>query len=193
MASSSSLASVRLPRWWLPVLSGLVLAAGIVALLYALDVFGTEGTRSSAKASSVAKQTRTAPAPKTVPLAPEVRRVAVAWISTAVPRTNLERAWQLTAPELKQGLSLAQWKTGNIPIVPYPLDRLPKDAVASALYKVDWSRPRDASLEFVLGPVKGTKAQTFIIGLRRYGRGADARWLVYDWQPRAAPPIPLGG
>jgi hypothetical protein len=192
MASSSSFASVRLPRWWLPVLSGLVLAAGIVAVLFALDVLGTSSTESSAKVSS-GRARQVPAAPKTVPLSPEVRKVAIAWISSAVARTDLDRAWKLTAPELRQGLSLAQWKTGNVPIVPYPVDKLPKDAMASALYKVDWSRPRDASLQFVLGPVKGTKAQTFIIGLRRYGRGSDAHWLVYDWQPRAAPAIPLGG
>jgi hypothetical protein len=193
MASSQSVAGVRLPRWWLPALSGVILVAGVIALLVALDAFGTGSTEQASKAPPGARTEKQVPStPKTVPLSREARAAAIAWINSAVARTDLTKAWKLTAPELKRGYTLARWKAGTIPVVPYPVDKLPKGAVADALYKIDWSRPRDASLQILLGPVKGVKAQLFFIGIRRYGQGSKARWLVYDWQPRSAPAIPLG-
>jgi hypothetical protein len=34
------------------------------------------------------------------------------------------------------------------------------------------------------------KPETFWLELKRVGSGPNARWLVWSWVPRAAPPIP---
>ncbi len=69
---------------------------------------------------------------KTVPLPPEARQIAVQFIKTAVVRKNLRDAWTISGPGIKQDLSLNEWMTGNIPVVPY-LDA----AVNASPVKVD--------------------------------------------------------
>jgi hypothetical protein len=126
-------------------------------------------------------------AEKTVPLPPEARQIAVKFIRTAVVRRNLREAWAISGPGIRQDLTLKEWMTGAIPVVPYP------DAdVEAAPVKVDWSYPNDVSLRVVMQPKKGSKdkSQIFYIGLKKFGSGANAKWLVDYWAPYAPPPIP---
>lgn len=124
---------------------------------------------------------------KTVPLPPEARQIAVQFIKTAVVRKNLREAWTISGPGIKQNLSLKEWMTGNIPVVPYP-----EAAVNQSPVKVDWSFPNDVSLRVVMQPRKGSKEkpQIFYLGLKKFGSGAQAKWLVDYWAPYAPPPIP---
>ena len=126
-------------------------------------------------------------AEKTVPLPPEARQIAVKFIRTAVVRKNLRQAWAISGPGIRQDLTLKEWMTGNIPVVPYP-----ESAVNASPVKVDWSYPNDVSLEVVMEPKPGSRAepQTFFIGLKKFGSGANAKWLVNYWAPYAPPPIP---
>jgi hypothetical protein len=148
----------RLSRW-APWLSGAVLVAGVCA--YAVTRFASGGG--------------SAVPPKTVPLDPQARTVARAFVDTAVARKDLARAWTLAAPGLKQGLTLAQWKTGSIPVQPYPV------AKAAARYTVQSSFPGVASLRvsFLPPPASSTPAGDFTITLQRL----HGRWLVSSWTP----------
>ena len=121
------------------------------------------------------------------PLPQEARRVAVRFIQTAVARENLEEAWTLVGPNLRGGLSRREWLTGNNPVVPYPIDRL-----EVAPYKVDESYESSALLEVALLPRKGSgvRAQIFFLELRKLGQGAQARWVVDNWVPRASAVVP---
>ena len=112
----------------------------------------------------------------TVPLDPQARTVAREFVATAVSRRDLARAWQLSGPELRQNLTLAEWRTGNIPVTPYPAGR------AIAKWKVQSSHPGTALLEVDFTPRKASAAAaaSFLIGLRRIG---DA-WRVATWAPR---------
>ncbi len=150
----------RLGRW-APWLSGAVLVAGVCA--YAVTRLASGGG--------------SAVTPKTVPLDPQARAVARAFVATAVAREDLARAWTLAAPELKRGLTLAQWKTGSIPVQPYPV------AKAAARYTVQASQPGVASLRvsFLPPPASSTPAGDFTITLQRL-RG---RWLVSSWTPQS--------
>src|ERR1700754_4267609 len=56
---------------------------------------------------------------KTVPLSKEVMTVASKFVKTAVMRQNLAASWSVTAPTMRQGFTLKQWKTGAIPVVPF--------------------------------------------------------------------------
>ena len=144
---------------WAPWLSGAVLVAGVCA--YAVTRFASGGG--------------SAVPPKPVPLDPQARTVARAFVDTAVARKDLARAWTLAAPELKQGLTLAQWKTGSIPVQPYPV------AKAAARYTVQSSFPDVASLRvrFLPPPASSTPAGDFTITLQRL----HGRWLVSSWTP----------
>jgi hypothetical protein len=127
---------------------------------------------------------------KTVPLTREARRVAGRFILTAVARRNLAESWALTDPTLRQGFTLAQWKSGKIPVVPYPVA-----SIDEAPFKVDYSYADRALLEIALLPKDGShvKPQLFFLRLRVRGTGHDRRWLVDYWIPRGQALTPLSG
>jgi hypothetical protein len=123
--------------------------------------------------------------PATVKLTPGATRVARAFIRTAVARKNLGEAYTLVTNEIRQGQSLASWKTGNIAVIPYPVD-----ADAYAPMKIDFSYPAEAQIEGALLPKKGAKvkSQLFLMDLVK----RDGKWLVNSWVPRSTPAVPNG-
>ena len=173
----------RVGKWLLPGIGGAILVGGVVAILVAFDVGGIRGSAEpgpatrNAPATVVKKQSK-------VPLEPEARRVAGRFILTAVARKHLTESYGLVAPSLKQGLTLAQWKTGNIPVVPYPTEELKPVRMA-----VKVSTGTHANIMVFLDPKPGAavKPQIFIIELDKIG----ARWLVSTWVPFNPPAIPL--
>jgi hypothetical protein len=154
---------------WAPWVAVAVLVAGIVA--YAV-------TRLSDSTPAAAPPHRAAP------LAAVERKTAIEFIDTAVARKHLDRAWEITAPELKQNMSLAEWKTGTIPVVPYPVDQ------AVAHLKVVRSFTDTAQIQVDFLPRAGTKAQAAAFRLDL--RNVDGTWLVSSWLPSAAVVPPKG-
>jgi hypothetical protein len=79
--------------------------------------------------------------------------------------------------------------TGNIPVVPYPIQSL-----SVARFKVDWSYADEAGIEVALLPTaKATiKPQVFFILLKRVGPSGKKRWLVDSWVPHSTPLVPVG-
>jgi hypothetical protein len=123
--------------------------------------------------------------PKTVKLTPEATQVARRFIQTAVARKHLPEAYALVTEQIRQGQSLKSWNTGNIAVIPYPVDD-----VKYAPMKIDFSYPKEAQIEVALLPKAGVKirSQLFIMDLvKRKGK-----WLVNAWVPRSAPPVPNG-
>jgi hypothetical protein len=145
---------------WAPWLAGAVLIAGIGA--YAVTHWG----KSSSGPVIVQRAT---------PLAPAERRVATEFVDTAVARKHLDRAWAISGPELKQDLFLSEWKTGSIPVVPYPV------ADASVLLRTINSFTDAARLRVSFVPHAGAKvnAATFTLGLTN----VNGHWLVSSWDP----------
>jgi hypothetical protein len=123
--------------------------------------------------------------PPTVKLTPGATQVARRFIQTAVARKNLPEAYNLVTEQIRQGQSLKSWNTGNIAVIPYPVD-----AVKYAPMKIDFSYPDEAQVEIALLPKAGAAArpQLFLMDLvRRKGK-----WLVNSWVPRSSPPVPNG-
>ena len=79
-----------------------------------------------------------APNPQSVPFTPreqrEVGLVAQQFVATAVLRNHPERSYDLTDKAFHQGLTKAQWGSGNIPVVPYP-----RKALDVVKWKLDYS------------------------------------------------------
>jgi hypothetical protein len=176
---------------WLPWLAGTVLVAGVAVGL--ISVFGLWNTAKPLPASGPSTPVQRPVVEKKVVLSPEARRVAGRFILTAVARRNLAESYELVGPQLKAGLTRSQWQTGNIPIVPFPVNLLKISPM-----KVDFSYKDHALLEVALLPQAGSKVngvkvkpQLFYLELRAYGEGKGRRWLVTDWVPRGAPHIPL--
>jgi hypothetical protein len=174
----------------LPWISGLVLVAGIVT--FAIVFFGNTADPEPTPPPRPNSQQQAAPAEeaaqKTVPLDPMARRVAGQFILTAVARENLRLAWKLSGPDIRQNLTLKEWLTGNIPVQYYPAD-----AIDKAPMKIDESFKDSALLEVAILPKAGAKirGQVFFIGLKKIGKGKNARWVVNYFAPRAAPAIPV--
>jgi len=161
--------------------------AGAVLLLGVLAFWQTRAEPTKPAEAFTTDPVTNVASEKTVPLPPEARQIAVQFIKTAVVRKNLRQAWVISGPGIKQDLSLREWMTGEIPVVPYP-----DAAVNQSPVKVDWSFPNDVSLQVVLQPKQGSKEkpQVFYIGLKKFGSGAEAKWLVDYWAPYAPPPVP---
>jgi hypothetical protein len=164
---SSSVLKARLERW-APWLAAVVLVAGIAAFA---------ATRLTGGSSA-------APPHRRAPIEAAERRVALDFIATAVARRNLGRAWDLVTPELKQGMTLEQWKSGTIPVVPYPV------AQARMLVRPVSSFTDAGTLSVTFLPRSGTTARAarFTLDLRKDG----GRWLVSGWRPTSTVTPPSG-
>ncbi len=118
-------------------------------------------------------------------LTPGATMVARRFINTAVARKNLPDAYKLVTEAIRQGQTLAEWKTGNIAVIPYPVD-----AVKYAPMKIDFSYPKEALVEIALLPKANAKikAQLFQMDLVK----RNGKWLVNGWYPKSSPPVPNG-
>ena len=125
------------------------------------------------------------------PTSPGVPRhfwATLAWlkfIETAVARKHLPQAYNIVTEQIRQGQTLKSWNTGNIAVIPYPVD-----AVKYAPMKIDFSYPKEAQIQVALLPKAGAKvhAQLFVMDIvKRHGT-----WLVNSWVPRSAPMVPNG-
>jgi hypothetical protein len=177
-SSTVNLKSPRNQRYLLWA-SGVVLVAGIAAVLI---VFFRD-TGSSEQAPFTNKPVQKVTTPKKVPLEPAVRVVAGKFILTAVQRKDLAKAWALAGPQIRQGLTLKQWMTGNIPVIPF------LKPIKLTSLKVDLSSKNYALIELLLVPKQG-KGEIYDMELIKVGKGDTAHWVVNSWVPRAVPTIP---
>jgi hypothetical protein len=174
-SSASKLSSPKTQRWLLWI-SAAILAAGVAAVLIAF----LRNTGSSEPQRFTSQPVQKVPStPEHVKADPAVKEVAGNFILTAVQRKNLDQAWPIVGPGIRQDLTYKQWLTGNIPVVPF----LKK--IKLAPMKVDISQKDYALLEVVLLPVKGRGEIYDIELIKRKGK-----WLVNSWVPRSHPTIP---
>lgn len=160
--------------------SGAVLVVGIGVFL---GVFFSRGNSqpTSVQLSTLSNPpTSTTPKPpKTVHPASGAFQVARTFLQTAVQRKNLAAAYGIVGPDLKGGMSLAQWNKGSIPVTLYPS----RDA-KTAQFVVKTSQPKYLLLQVGLHAQQGSgikpKALTFTLGLDRVGgkNGQASRWVV---------------
>jgi hypothetical protein len=169
-----------------PWAAGLILIAGIAAAIVA---FAPNRNAAPQKLDEGSAQAPPAAKPKTVPLSKETTAVARKFVTTAVARKDLRAAWNITTANIHGGLTHKEWMTGNIPVVPYPIQSL-----AVARFKIDWSYANEAGIEIALLPnQKATiKPQVFFILLKRVGPDGKKRWLVDSWVPHSTPLVPVG-
>jgi len=173
----------RKPGWQkaLPWIVAVVLVGGAIAagIIWSNTGKSTATPLTNQPAVDVSK------VPATVKLAPGAQKVARRFIETAVARKHLPEAYTLVTDQLKQGQSLKSWNTGNIAVIPYPVD-----AIKYAPMKIDFSYPKEAQIQVALLPKSGTgvKPQLFLMDLLK----RDGKWLVNSWVPKSSPMVPNG-
>jgi hypothetical protein len=180
MSTLASTLSSRRFRQTLPWVSGLVLAAGIIAFLIAY--VGNTGKKFQLEATGPVITT-TKPLPN-VPVDPKARLVAGQFILNAVTRKDVAKAWEISLPKYRSSngtLTRKEWMAGTLPGVTY----FPPDKLLGATFKVDESHPREVYLSVLLiaKPNAGVKSQDFSIGLTAVGSGKKKRWLVHYFAP----------
>lgn len=178
---TSAIRSAKFQRrffWVAVVIFAVGLGFGIPAIV--LPKGHPTATPLSNKPPQVAKT------PKSVKLDPAAKKVAQEFILTAVARKNLQRAYRLAGPQIRQGQTLKQWMTGDIAVIPYPVSDL-----QFAPMKIDYSYPKQAMIEVAMLPKKGSKVKgaLFAMELDKIGK----RWYVNSWVPASKPPVPCGG
>lgn len=173
----------RRPGWQkaLPWVVGVVLVGAAIAagIIWSNTGKSTATPLTNKPALDVSK------VPTTVKLKPGAQTVARRFIETAVARKNLPQAYNLVTQQLKQGQSLKSWNTGNIAVIPYPVDD-----IKYAPMKIDFSYPNEAQIEVALLPKAGAKikAQLFLMDLVKH----NGKWLVNSWVPKSSPMVPNG-
>ena len=102
---------------------------------------------------------------------------AARFVDTAVQRVRLDEAWALAGPQLRQGMTRVEWRKGNIPVVPYPVD--------AARWKLDYSYVDEVGLQVYVLPKRGQELRpmVFMMSLAAVGKGDERRWLVNSWTP----------
>ena len=122
------------------------------------------------------------PSPQRVKASPKLQKLlfgeTATFVRTAVLRHDLDASWPLIHPALKQGMSLKEWRTGAIPVIPFP-------AHGIIDWNVDWAYANDVAADVVLQPKpkSGLYRKTFTIEFKRVGKPEQNRWLVYSWVP----------
>jgi hypothetical protein len=175
---SSILASYRWRRRFLWSLSVLVVVVGFAVLALLLP----RGSGIPEDEPFPEEAVPQAPQPvvqREVPVTPATRRevnaVLKAFVRHAVARDDPAAAWDLATPALRAGSTRAEWRTGNLPVFPFP-------AVveeATGWYVIE-SFEDDLLVDLVMHARRGTKrgAIAYQIELKRIGRGANRRWRV---------------
>jgi hypothetical protein len=163
------------------------LGSGVAALVAVIAVFWLWPDKNAAPQHLSPLPATLPPTKVAAPITAEAKQVAIHFIRTAVARKNLDVAWTLVGPNLRGGLTKAQWTTGNNPVIPYPIDKLDV-----APFKVDESFKDSALIEIILIPKKGAgvRSQDFFLELKKVGKGANAHWVVDNWVPRAGAVVP---
>jgi hypothetical protein len=106
-----------------------------------------------------------------------LRSTVALFVATAVARHHPERAWPIIAPVLREGMTRRQWRTGDIPVVPYP-------AKSILLLNVQSLEKRSALIEVLLAspPEANLVRKTFQIQLQRSAHAPNG-WAVAAWVP----------
>jgi hypothetical protein len=108
----------------------------------------------------------------------EIVGVAQLFVDAAVARDHPERAYDIVGPAIRSGLTRADWKSGNIPVVPFPAD--------AARWSVEYSNDESVGLRVILlatkaGTIDGAEFALRVVGV---GAGDTRRWVIDGWTPR---------
>lgn len=122
--------------------------------------------------------------PRAITLTPrdrqEIAAVARRFLETAVAREHPEHAYELVGPLLRGGMTRAQWTTGDIPVVAYPVD--------GARWKFEYATEAEVGLSVLLFPKTGEQVRPTVFSMTVAPREPARGWLITAWAPRGGTP-----
>jgi hypothetical protein len=182
----SALSSRRFNRWLL-VLGAVVLAAGIVAILVT-QIGGNAGSSSKENANPTGPPISIPKAQKNIRFPASGWKVAREFVMNVTQRRNLARTYALADANVRGGLTLAQWKTGNIPVPYFPTAKI----IRYNFKNTNFAHPRAAAVNLILVPKKnsGMRLTPFQIEVVKVGHGASAHWVVDYFGSMQGVPVP---
>ncbi len=165
-------------RWRRRLILGTI-AAVLVPVGYLAVHYSNPGDPGDATGPEVPDYVQPTKSPFTASEKQAVSRSLKEFISSAVARENLSRAWDVSAPSLKQGVSRREWNKGELPVVPYPAA---KRGLGTWSF-VQYSYTDTVGLEVFVFPKPGSgwSAMTADVELLKQ---PDGRWLVDYWMPK---------
>jgi hypothetical protein len=154
---------------------------GLLVVVVALTVIVLEMPNETPKVqgpSNVPARIEKAPKPVRLTAREEAvaLRVASEFVSTAVARKNVDRAWNLVSSDFRSGMTREDWHRGRLPVSPY--------SVRKTTWKFDFADSEGVGWTVTLYPTKSSRETPldFQIGLHPVGSGKHRRWLVDYWQ-----------
>lgn len=186
---SGTLSRGRPPFWrrqqfWrvtLPIVA--VAAAALAGVLVYNAFYGSNGLPNAKNGWGVTYPVAKEPA--TVKLDASIKPMMLRFIQTAVARKNLDVAYDLSGPQIRQGMTRKQFEAGAIAVVPFKITDKTKITV-----KVLKSYATSAQLQYFLVTPGSTdnknSPHTYFADLIK----SHGRWYVNSWVPRWTPPIP---
>jgi len=156
----------------------LIFAAGVIVFLQARESStGPAPTRATPQELRNTKANETTAKPGGT-MTQQQQRIATRFILTALGRVHLNEAWNLATPELRGVVTKKQWLAGEMPIPPFPVDKLEASG-----YQVVATGPSKVLLQVLLVPKPGTQYQATRYDMTLVRRGD--RWLVSYLVPYA--------
>ena len=157
-----------------------LVAVGLVGVFFALKALPSTPERAPEHFSNQPAQLleKTKPVHLTRADRREIGTTLERFVQEAMGRTDLAGSYALATPTLRGGLTLAQWKRGNIPVYPYTARPGSTEG-----WSVQYVEPDHAAIEVFLQPGKGERLGpvTLAVDLRRRA----SRWRVDALVPTA--------
>jgi hypothetical protein len=112
----------------------------------------------------------------------EVDETVQQFVRTAVIRRNLESAWPLASPVMRQSVTHREWERGDIPVQPFPAT-----ALAGADWRLRYRYERTLGIDVMVQPKErsGAPVAVYSAELTAAGSGPPRRFLVDYWIPQA--------
>ncbi len=127
------------------------------------------GTVAAALVAAAPAQAATTP---TIPKGElrEIRALLTTFVPEAIGRVHPGRAWELSTPSMHLGSTRAQWRSGSLPVFPYPV------ATTGFGIRPITVAPGDVTFDLMVHPKPGSNAgvEVYTTHVQRVG----GRWLV---------------
>lgn len=172
----SSFFASRRRRRRLAIATGLVAAAPLIYLGVHYSSPGSAGNANGPYVNNDSFYKQPKHVPFTAPDRRSVKHVLARFVSTAVARCDVGTSWDLAGPSLRAGVSRAQWRKGDIPVVPYPAAKHGQ----GSWDLVNYSYRNRVGLEVMLFP-KPHSGYAMASADTELVRGRDGRWRVDYW------------
>jgi hypothetical protein len=175
----TALSSRRFNRWLL-VFGVVVLVAGIIAVVVTFT--NNSKTENTAPTGPPIKTGSTAQ--PNIKMPAEAWNVARRFMFTALPRKDLASAYKLADASMLGGMTLSEWKSGDIQVPYFPTAKIIRYNWKNTNYR----HPREIAQNLILVPDKSssTRPLPFLIILKKFG----GQWKVDYLGPVSGPPLP---